>query len=152
MELALANGVDAMASSMERTSDNESKKEKRREYKHECEEKLSIADVKPKSDMENTNVEKYEEKSQKPSSIVGAHLKSVSGSDEKPVEEVSMLGYTRKVTILYELLSACLAQVPEDGKKTTRRRKGYDARHRVALRLLATWLNVRWIKVVHSFK
>ncbi|XP_006343378.1 transmembrane and coiled-coil domain-containing protein 4-like isoform X1 [Solanum tuberosum] len=147
MELALANGVDAMASSMERTSDNESNEEKRREYKHECEEKLSIADVKSKSDTENTKVENYPEKSQKPSSIVGAHLKSVSGSDEKPVEEVSMLGYTRKVTILYELLSACLAQVPEDGKKTTRRRKGYDARHRVALRLLATWLNVRWIKV-----
>lgn len=147
MELALANGIDAMASSMERSSDNESMKEKRREYKHECAEKLSIPDLKPKSDVESTNVENYEEKSQKASSIVGAHLKSVGGSDEKPVEEVSMLGYTRKVTILYELLSACLAQVPEDGKKTTRRRKGYDARHRVALRLLATWLNVRWIKV-----
>ncbi|XP_010317700.1 uncharacterized protein [Solanum lycopersicum] len=146
MELALANGVDAMASSMEKTSDDESKEEKRREYKHECEEKLSIADVTSKSDMENMKGENYPEKSQKPSSIVGAHLKSVSGFDEKPVEEVSMLGYTRKVTILYELLSACLAQVPEDGKKTTRRRKGYDARHRMALRLLATWLNVRWIK------
>ncbi|KAJ8549176.1 hypothetical protein K7X08_032883 [Anisodus acutangulus] len=146
-ELALANGVDAMASSMEKTSDNESKNEKRREYKQECQEKLSIADVKFKSDMENTNVESSQEKSQKQSSIVGAHLKSVSGSDEKPVEEVSMLGYTRKVTILYELLSACLTPAPEDGKKSTRRRNGYDARHRVALRLLATWLNVRWIKV-----
>ncbi|XP_060187894.1 uncharacterized protein LOC132617043 isoform X2 [Lycium barbarum] len=147
MELALANGVDAMASSMEKTSENESKDEKRREYKQECQEKLSIADVKSKSDTENTNVESSQEKSQKSSSIAGAHLKSVSRSDEKPVEEVSMLEYTRKVTILYELLSACLAQTPEDGKKSTRRRKGYDARHRVALRLLATWLNVRWIKV-----
>ncbi|CAN4109857.1 unnamed protein product [Withania somnifera] len=127
--------------------DNESKKEKSREYKNECQEKLSIADVKSKSDMEDTNVENYQEKSQKSSSIVGAHLKPVSGSDEKPVQEVSMLGYTRKVTILHELLSACLAQAPEDGKKPTQRRKGYDARHRVALRLLATWLNVRWIKV-----
>ncbi|KAM3394513.1 transmembrane and coiled-coil domain-containing protein 4 isoform X1 [Capsicum galapagoense] len=146
MELALANGVDAMASSMERTSDYESKKEKSREYKNECQEKLSIADEKSKADVEGTNVEN-QEKSEKPSSIAGAHLKSVSGSDEKPVEEVSMLGYTRKVTVLHELLSACLAQAPENGKKPTRRRKGYDARHRVALRLLATWLNVRWIKV-----
>ncbi|CAN4116766.1 unnamed protein product [Withania somnifera] len=147
MELALANGVDAMASSMERISDYESKKEKSREYRNECQEKLSIANVKSKSDMEDTNVENNHEKSQKPSNIAGAHLKSVGGPDEKPVQEVSMPGYNRKVTILYELLSACLAQTPEDGKNPTRRRNGYDARHRVALRLLATWLNVRWIKV-----
>ncbi|KAK1304921.1 hypothetical protein QJS10_CPB11g00906 [Acorus calamus] len=32
-------------------------------------------------------------------------------------------------------------------KKHSTRRKGYDARHRVALRLLATWLDVKWSKL-----
>ncbi|KAL2542464.1 Protein of unknown function (DUF726) [Abeliophyllum distichum] len=82
-EHALANGVDAMASSMERTYVNdESKKEKQREYKNACQEKFSSAET--------------------------IHLKD---------------------------------------KKCTRQRKGYDARHRVALRLLAAWFNVKWIKL-----
>ncbi|KAF2312364.1 hypothetical protein GH714_034374 [Hevea brasiliensis] len=34
-----------------------------------------------------------------------------------------------------------------DNTKCARRRKGYDARHRVALRLLATWLDIKWIKM-----
>ncbi|KAF5190662.1 Transmembrane and coiled-coil domain-containing protein, partial [Thalictrum thalictroides] len=66
---------------------------------------------------------------------------------EEPVEEIMLLSYHRKVAVLYELLSACLANVPEDNKKHSRPRKGYDARHRVALRLLATWLDVKWIKM-----
>ncbi|CAL2273977.1 unnamed protein product [Prunus armeniaca] len=66
---------------------------------------------------------------------------------EKTIGELTMLSYQRKVTVLYELLSACLADKREDNKKCTRRRKGYDARHRVALRLLATWLDVKWMKM-----
>ncbi|KAB2089898.1 hypothetical protein ES319_A03G091900v1 [Gossypium barbadense] len=48
----------------------------------------------------------------------------------------------RKLTVLYELLSSCVADYVTDGGS-----KGYDARHRVALRLLATWLNVKWTKM-----
>ncbi|XP_059293100.1 uncharacterized protein LOC132046479 [Lycium ferocissimum] len=144
----LASAIDAMASSMERTSDNVSRQEKRREYEHKCREKLSVADTQSTSEVENTtNVENYREKSKKPSSIEQAHLESVSGFDEKPVEEASTLEYSRKVTVLYQLFSACLAQSPEESKKYTRRRKGYDARHRVALRLLATWFDIKWLKV-----
>ncbi|KFK40188.1 hypothetical protein AALP_AA3G341700 [Arabis alpina] len=35
----------------------------------------------------------------------------------------------------------------EENEKCTRSRKGYDARHHVALRLLATWFDIQWIKV-----
>ncbi|XP_019054111.1 PREDICTED: transmembrane and coiled-coil domain-containing protein 4-like [Nelumbo nucifera] len=72
---------------------------------------------------------------------------SSRGSDENLVEEETLLSYQRKVVVLYELLSACVADIPEDDKKDTRQRKGYDARHRVALRLLATWLGIKWIKM-----
>ncbi|KAH6555965.1 hypothetical protein KP509_1Z213600 [Ceratopteris richardii] len=55
---------------------------------------------------------------------------------------------TRKVKVLFELLSAVVADTPaEDGEDESRIRRGYDARQRVALRLLATWLNVKWSKV-----
>ncbi|KAM3408979.1 hypothetical protein ACQJBY_001793 [Aegilops geniculata] len=55
----------------------------------------------------------------------------------------------RKMAVLYMLLSACVADVnmDEDGMGSPRIRKGYDARHRVALRLIATWLDVKWIKM-----
>ncbi|KAK6798035.1 hypothetical protein RDI58_005737 [Solanum bulbocastanum] len=146
-ELDLAKAIDAMASSMERTSHNVSKKEEQCEYEHKCREKLSLADTQSRSEVENTtNVENHQEKSKKPSSIEQAHLESVSGFDEKPVEEALTLEYSRKVNVLYQLSSACLAQSSEESKKYTQRR-GYDARHRVALRLLATWFDVKWIKV-----
>ncbi|KAG5145016.1 hypothetical protein JHK84_030559 [Glycine max] len=53
----------------------------------------------------------------------------------------------RKVTVLYELLSACLSDLGENNKKFSRRRKGYDAQQRVTLRLLATWLDIKWAKM-----
>uniref|UniRef100_A0A453JD82 Transmembrane and coiled-coil domain-containing protein 4 n=1 Tax=Aegilops tauschii subsp. strangulata TaxID=200361 RepID=A0A453JD82_AEGTS len=57
----------------------------------------------------------------------------------------------RKMTLLFTLLSACVADKPvsqeEDDRKSSHFRKGYDARHRVALRLLATWLDVKWVKM-----
>lgn len=56
----------------------------------------------------------------------------------------------RKMAVLYMLLSACVADVnmAEEGMGSPRVTKGYDARHRVALRLLATWLDVHWNKMV----
>lgn len=146
-ELALSKAVDAMASSIETTPrDFKDKKEKHREYEQECREKFSTAETQSKSEVENKNLENREE-TNCASSIEHAHFGSDSKFDEKPFEEVTMLGYQRTVTVLYELLSACLADLPEDKKKSTRRRKGYDARHRVTLRLLATWFNVKWIKM-----
>ncbi|BBH07997.1 Protein of unknown function D, partial [Prunus dulcis] len=182
-ELALSRTVDAMALSMEKTSESsQSKKEKHREYENECREKFSTAErmsiwkvrrerskVKQKIEEEDVQLENLMQKCStadvtQNSEGVGALLENqqdtggnlVSAKDalaasseirEKTIGELTMLSYQRKVMVLYELLSACLADKREDNKKCTRRRKGYDARHRVALRLLATWLDVKWMKM-----
>ncbi|KAF2936899.1 hypothetical protein DAI22_03g011500 [Oryza sativa Japonica Group] len=92
-------------------------------------------------------------------------LPSSSGTDKSPGESShdDQLGINkltlddipannhRKMALLFALLSACVADKPvsqeEEDRKSTRFRKGYDARHRVALRLLSTWLDVKWIKM-----
>lgn len=63
----------------------------------------------------------------------------------------ALVKYPRKVTFLFELLSACVADTPQEKDKNPRLRKGYDARYRTALRLLTTWLNVKWRKMVCIF-
>ncbi|KAK7283393.1 hypothetical protein RIF29_12877 [Crotalaria pallida] len=68
-----------------------------------------------------------------------------TASFEQPLEEASLISYQRKVTVLYTLLSACVADTAEVvDKKCCQSRQGYDARHRVALRLLAMWLDIKW--------
>lgn len=73
------------------------------------------------------------------------------GIDKLSLDDVPANDH-RKMTLLFALLSACVADKPvaqeEDERKSSHFRKGYDARHRVALRLLATWLDVKWIKMV----
>ncbi|GAV75906.1 DUF726 domain-containing protein [Cephalotus follicularis] len=147
-ELALSKAVDAMTLSLETDPvSSKCKKEKIHEYEHECREKLSNDRL--QSDYEEANVH-LETTRKTDSDAIGpkdAPDGPVSKIDDKPIEEVIMLSYQRKVTILYELLSACLANTHEDNKKSTRRKKGYDARHRVALRLLATWFDIKWTKM-----
>ncbi|XVE82527.1 hypothetical protein DITRI_Ditri16bG0012100 [Diplodiscus trichospermus] len=146
----LSKAVDTMALGMETNSESSKvKKEKHREYEHEYREKYSTAELPSKSVMANQQTETLRETD---ANVLHRNdgLRVLGDSlDEKPAEEVGMLSYHRKVTVLYELLSACLAAADthEDNKKYTRRRKGYDARHRVALRLLATWFDVEWIKM-----
>ncbi|WVZ17953.1 hypothetical protein V8G54_005275 [Vigna mungo] len=60
---------------------------------------------------------------------------------EQSLEEATLIGYQKKVTVLYTLVAACVAD-------TDKSRQGYDARHRVALRLLSVWLGVEWIEMV----
>lgn len=73
------------------------------------------------------------------------------GIDKLSLDDVPA-NHHRKMALLYALLSACVADKPvsqeEEDRKSSHFRKGYDARHRVALRLLATWLDVKWIKMV----
>lgn len=144
--LALSKAVDAMARSMESSVSSESKKEKRRAYEHECREKYSVAEVQSNTeevDRHSESLLEVESNTHDPDEF------RVHGDvfNEEPVEDVTTLSYERKVNVLYELLSACLADKYEDNNKNTQKRKGYDARHRVALRLLATWLDVEWIKM-----
>ncbi|PKA46499.1 hypothetical protein AXF42_Ash012632 [Apostasia shenzhenica] len=70
-----------------------------------------------------------------------------SASDRKLILSDISISYPRKVAIIFELLSACVADSPQGNEKVFVRRKGYDARHRSALRVLATWLDVNWKKV-----
>ncbi|KAL0448439.1 UNVERIFIED_CONTAM: Transmembrane and coiled-coil domain-containing protein 4 [Sesamum latifolium] len=149
-ELALAAAIDAMCSSMEKSPDDYmSKKEKQREYENACREKFAPPDKKleSKSKEGNTPNDCRQEINAITSIVEEAPVESMKETDGKPLEEVTMLSYSRKLTVLYELLSACLADTPEDNKKSTNGRKGYDARHRVALRLLATWFDVKWKKM-----
>ncbi|KAG2537030.1 transmembrane and coiled-coil domain-containing protein 4-like [Panicum virgatum] len=77
-------------------------------------------------------------------------LKSAScSSDDDPGSSSARCKDYRKMAVLYMLLSACVADVnmAEEGMGSPRVTKGYDARHRVALRLLATWLDVKWSKM-----
>lgn len=145
-ELALSKAVDCLLLSMEEGLESfKYKKEKHGEYEHECREKFSTTAVKSK--IEGADVHSHLETQRGTDGNILGEDASIS-KIENPIEEIEMLSYQRKVTVLYELLSACLADIHGDNKKSTRRRKGYDARHRAALRLLATWLDVKWIKMV----
>eukprot|EP00271_Cylindrocystis_brebissonii_P021946 TRINITY_DN8178_c0_g1_i2.p1 TRINITY_DN8178_c0_g1~~TRINITY_DN8178_c0_g1_i2.p1 ORF type:complete len:845 (-),score=150.14 TRINITY_DN8178_c0_g1_i2:256-2790(-) len=52
-----------------------------------------------------------------------------------------------RCTLLYELVSACVADLPEEKAGRSKLRSGYDARQRVALRYVASWLDLPWHKV-----
>lgn len=67
---------------------------------------------------------------------------------EQPLEEANVLSFERKVAVLYTLVAACVADTTEPDKEGCSLRQGYDARHRVALRLLAVWLGVKWNEMV----
>ncbi|XP_075656023.1 transmembrane and coiled-coil domain-containing protein STS1-like isoform X2 [Castanea sativa] len=129
----------------EDSESSKAKREKLREYEHECREKFSTAEV--QSNLEAEDVHLLQETDSNTFEIKDADHALMSKMDEKPIEEVTMLSYRRKVTVLYVLLSACLADTSDDNKKCNRQRKGYDARHRVALRLLATWFDIKWTKM-----
>lgn len=147
-EFALSKAVDATAVSLEADSEtSKSKKEKHREYENECREKCSTGKKQSHSDLENADQKTQQETDSNLAGTEDSPHESGSKFDERPIEEEAVLSCQRKVTVLYELLSACLADIPQDDKKCTRQRTGYDSRHRVALRLLATWFDIKWIKM-----
>uniref|UniRef100_A0A803L710 Transmembrane and coiled-coil domain-containing protein 4 n=1 Tax=Chenopodium quinoa TaxID=63459 RepID=A0A803L710_CHEQI len=147
-ELALAKGVDCMKASMEASSDFENKRDKQREYAQDRREKCSVPEV-PETPSTTDEIEVIQSIQERTIATVPEQLPT-QGSEykfkEEPAEEERILGYERKITVLYQLLSASLATMSENSKNS-KQRKGYDARHRVALRLLATWLDVKWAKV-----
>ncbi len=131
-ELALTKAVDAMVLSMESLPSSIEEKNGSLEYEIECRKNYSKSETESISDVADEN----------------ASDESQGETWEKPVEEGTLLSNQRKVTVLYMLLSACVAKNSEDDKRCSQLVKGYDARYRVALRLLATWLGVKWIKLV----
>ncbi|XP_013446363.2 transmembrane and coiled-coil domain-containing protein 4 isoform X2 [Medicago truncatula] len=152
-ELALSKAVDAIVLEMEKNlQPSNSKRERINEYEHQCREKYSAPDVQSNPEKADVDVNLDNQKETDAAPLINLEdppqqRSDNSKIDEKPIEEVLMLSDQRKVTVLYELLSACLSDLREDDKECKRRRKGYDARHRVALRLLATWLDVKWTKM-----
>lgn len=155
-ELALSKAVDAIVLEMEKNlQPSNSKRERINEYEHQCREKYSAPDVQSNPEKADVDVNLDNQKETDAAPLINLEdpqqRSDNSKIDEKPIEEVLMLSDQRKVTVLYELLSACLSDLREDDKECKRRRNGYDARHRVALRLLATWLDVKWTKMVCNF-
>ncbi|KAK9678745.1 hypothetical protein RND81_11G231000 [Saponaria officinalis] len=147
-ELGLAKGIDGMVVSMEASTDSEAKRDKQREYLQDRREKCSVPETPetPSTSAEKQVIEVIQEKTADTVLVEDASYEPEYKFSEEPVEEERKLSYERKLTILYQLLSASLANMSDDSKKS-KQRKGYDARHRVALRLLATWLDVKWVKV-----
>ncbi|GMH14901.1 hypothetical protein Nepgr_016742 [Nepenthes gracilis] len=143
-ELALAKAVDVMAQSLESSITSESKREKQREYENDRREKCSVAEA-PTSAKTNVigTVPAVNSCTARNETVTDG---PVCKFDEEPLEEYRMLTFERKITALYEILSACLANIPE-GNKRSQQRRGYDARHRVTLRLLATWFDIPWVKM-----
>lgn len=160
-ELALSKAVDAIVLGMEKNlQPSKSKRERLHEYEQRCREKFSAPDVQSNSEKVDVDINSenhnetdvtplinFEETHEGPDNSKIDETPDNSKVDERPIEEVTMLSDQRKVTVLYELLSACLSDLRDDDKECKRKRRGYDARHRVALRLLATWLDVKWTKM-----
>uniref|UniRef100_A0A1D1Y8S8 Putative membrane protein F35D11.3 n=1 Tax=Anthurium amnicola TaxID=1678845 RepID=A0A1D1Y8S8_9ARAE len=148
-ELALTKAVDAMAMSLEATSSSiEETREEDRKYEHECHKKISPDKITSTEDETSKRSEAIQLLNNKKLSRKDDSLAQVDFMcEDKSVLTDMVKNNQRKVAVLYELLSACVADLPQDDKGHSRQRKGYDARHRVALRLLAMWLNITWIKM-----
>ncbi|KAK8940821.1 hypothetical protein KSP39_PZI009703 [Platanthera zijinensis] len=125
-EFALAKSVDFMVMSLETAHSSEETTSELHEENFESS-KLSISKL---SAIGEEAINRYK-----------------NARDREAMMADISLSYPRKVTILFELLSACVADSPQDYEKDSMRRKGYDARHRIALRLLAAWLDVNWTKM-----
>uniref|UniRef100_A0A803LKD5 Uncharacterized protein n=1 Tax=Chenopodium quinoa TaxID=63459 RepID=A0A803LKD5_CHEQI len=140
-ELALSKLVDTMVSSMEARDATIVNYGEKLEDELLCSERYSnSAESLCEEATERVNLHKSVK--EQPKDTCKSH------TYEKHIESAESLSCPRKVTVLYELLSACLLGTNEENKKASQSVKGYDSRYRVALRLLATWLDVKWIKVV----
>ncbi|KAK9129719.1 hypothetical protein Sjap_010206 [Stephania japonica] len=147
-QLALSKTVDAMAMSMDTYVSSKAARERFNDYEDEYRARFS-----PRTRQSMTETAETSSASVSLPSVEAFPIKEdvCIDSDSKvhhwPVEEITLVNHHRKVAVLYGLLSACLANTNEGNKKHSRVRKGYDARHRVALRLLSAWLDVKWRQV-----
>ncbi|EOY14915.1 Transmembrane and coiled-coil domain-containing protein 4 isoform 2 [Theobroma cacao] len=145
-ELALLKAVDATMLSIESSLAVSEDIDRSRDYEIKCRERYGFHNTELTGEDTDPNG-----RIQRTTSNVSDEEEEVDGLgsrvSEKPMEEGELLTEERKVTVLYELLSACVAEASDNGSKSSSQTKGYDARHRVALRLLATWLNVKWVKM-----
>ncbi|RZC66542.1 hypothetical protein C5167_010237 [Papaver somniferum] len=147
-ELALTKSVDALEMSLETAPASfEAAMENYRKQENDFSKNSSSCEKQPAPEAGNIASETFQQLCSETSIKEDTSTEFDSNFTEEPVEEITLLSYQRKVAVLYELLSACLASSNETDKRSSHKRKAYDARHRVALRLLATWLDIKWIKV-----
>ncbi|KAL6212852.1 hypothetical protein ACLB2K_018067 [Fragaria x ananassa] len=141
-EVALTKTVDTMVRSEESADAHLVDRSGNYEYEAKCREKFSDTETEIASEV----ADKPYEAPKRTVSVISTEIKDPTESKrlDVPVEEGRRLSYEKKITVLYVILSACVADSSVSGDKV---RNGYDARHRVALRLLATWLGVEWLKV-----
>ncbi|KAI4321627.1 hypothetical protein MLD38_034989 [Melastoma candidum] len=143
-ELALSKAVDAVVLNEDNIGPKDEEKSSR-SYEEQCHEKLS-------NDGRNLSAEDPEEPNrtlQLDSRSAGdekLHGRSGIRKHEEDIEESSRVSRPMKLTVLYELLSACMADKSKDGERPAVM-DCYDARHRVALRLLAEWMGVKWTEM-----
>ncbi|VYS52710.1 unnamed protein product [Arabidopsis thaliana] len=129
-ETALAKAADAMDQNIRSSSLSvESKMEKHVEFENECRDKYSVPEAQSGAEVKET--ESHGEGEIRD----GGHNLGIV-EHEKPVGEVALLSHERKININMRRMR----YVHGVGK-------GYDARHHVALRLLATWFDFQWIKM-----
>ncbi|MCL7022987.1 hypothetical protein MKW94_010766 [Papaver nudicaule] len=148
LELALTKSVDALEMSMETAPASfETAMENYRKQENDFPKNHSSREKQSAPEAADRQSETFQQFCSETSIKEDASTEFESKFTEEPLEEITLLSYQRKVVVLYELLSACLASSNETDKSSSHKRKGYDARHRVALRLLATWLDIKWIKV-----
>lgn len=146
-ELGLSKTVDAMMLNIE-SSAIYPEDARSYEYEKECREKYANATTNVGSD----EVAEHSDNAQSPSADESSHQNTTNNSGRmvtnEAVEEAAALSRHRKLTICYELLSACIANNCAKNDERSPPRKGYDARHRTSLRLLAAWLGLKWIEMV----
>lgn len=137
-EAALANAIDATEAGMKKTADSSCGG-----HEQKTRSKDDFCDIELKSSAVET--EPHDEIKESSALLPLEKQSSTAHDNEKPLEEAALISYQRKVTVLYTLLSACVADTAEVDSKS---RQGYDARHRVSLRLLAVWLGIKWNEMV----
>ncbi|CAM6100675.1 unnamed protein product [Calypogeia fissa] len=98
--------------------------------------------------MKKPSVERQGSESQSPRGSVKKTEPDIPPVEEdKEAVERRTLVKQRKVAVLYEVLTACVADSPDEKAGKSVLRAGYDARQRAAIRLLALWMDVEWQKV-----
>ncbi|KAK4778460.1 hypothetical protein SAY86_005988 [Trapa natans] len=145
-ELGLANTVDAMVLNIE-SSAIYPEDSRSCDYEKECREKYATA----MTDISSSELAEHSDNSQSSSADKPSDNKLTNNSGRRvaieAVEEAAVLDRCRKLTIFYELLSACIANNCAENDERFPPRKGYDAQPRVSLRLLASWLGLKWIEM-----
>ncbi|GJS19614.1 transmembrane and coiled-coil domain-containing protein 4-like protein [Tanacetum coccineum] len=126
-ELALSKAVDTMVTNIEKSQEYyEHKKEKHRIYAHQWREKFFFHES---MNVTKEHLQNKEEKDCKSPRAEQVPTASTNEVEEKTFEEAKMIDRLN------------------DDKIYEPPPKGYDARHCVALRLLTTWFDIKWINM-----